>query len=150
VRERRKHPRHIKGIRVILRARVPGSEGGVAGTQICAGTTRNVSVGGLRLRVDRPFLLGTPLVLTLAWDDPPGAFELQGRVVWVRGTEAAPSEIGVRFTPGDPQRWNAWVACCETSLPHLPVDAIMDFINDDAGAPSGARTFQIDVPPDGS
>jgi len=135
---------------VILRARVPGKEGGVAGTRICAGTTQDVSAGGLRLRVDKPFLLGTPLVLTLAWDDPPGAFELQGRVVWVRGTEAAPSEIGVRFVTGDPKRWNEWVACCEKSLPQTADSAIMDFINDGTAAPSGLRTYEIDVPPDGS
>lgn len=133
-----------------MRARVPGEEGGVSGTRLCAGKTRNVSIGGLRLCTDAPFLLGTPLVLTLAWDDPPGAFELEGRVVWVRESTPNASEIGVRFTANDPERWRAWVACCEESLPQTTGGAVMEFIDNGATAQGGGRTYEIDIPPDGS
>jgi len=132
--ERRQHQRQDKEIRVIVRANVPGKEGNVSETQVCAAKTRNISVGGLRLCTNTHFHLGTPLNLTLAWDDPPGTFELDGRVVWVREAETGLNEIGVRFTAGDQRRRDEWIACCKKSLLQATGSAVMDFITKKPGA----------------
>lgn len=72
-------------------------------------STRDLSVGGLRLRMQVPVPPASILGLLVAMSDPIGAFRHIGRVAWTRRLpEGAAFAVGVEFTDTPRATRMAW------------------------------------------
>lgn len=72
------------------------------GVDTCSGRTRDVSLGGLRLRTRKALPLHANVSLELRCERPVEFMQVQGRVGWVQRMGPTSFEIGV-FVEGTPR-----------------------------------------------
>lgn len=102
----RLHAREIASLTLVSSPGAPELE-----TQTFHGITRDVSNGGLGLRLHANVPIGSRISVKLRSSDPKGLYRRVGSVVWkedVQDDIVLSHQLGIRFSPNGPDDEKAW------------------------------------------
>ena len=89
-------------------------------------STADLSVDGLRLRIEKPIPTDTAVRVTVIFSAPPKYFEHIGRVRWLRESEEGGSyDIGVEFMAKNAAEIYAWREFLQATFPST-LDALIN------------------------
>ncbi len=113
--ERRRHPRMFCGDRLSVQLLAASDEPTPQGKTM-ASDARDVSAGGLCLRVDRQLPVGSSLDLWIRVAGRSGTFLLRGKVKWVNENADGDYLMGIEFLEKPSGDTGEWLSMIEGEL----------------------------------
>lgn len=83
-------------------------------------STADLAMHGLRLNVDQPIPVGTPVGVTVIFRSPAHHFRHVGKVRWLKNDESVASyTVGIEFAPKSNADMYAWREFLEATFPDV-------------------------------